>query len=57
MSQVISPGKVAAALAEYWSPRVIGEVDDAYVKVARSLSDFGWSGCESVCAVHISAAS
>ncbi|HUW53652.1 MAG TPA: cupin domain-containing protein [Rhodanobacter sp.] len=42
MSPVISPGKVAAALAEYWSPRVIGEVDDAYVKVARVLGTFGW---------------
>lgn len=42
MSTVVSPRQAAAALTEYWSPRVIGEVDDAYVKVAKVLGTFGW---------------
>ena len=42
MDKVISPAKVAAALTEYWSPRVVGEVDDAYVKVAKVLGTLGW---------------
>jgi mannose-6-phosphate isomerase-like protein (cupin superfamily) len=37
-----SPRKVAAALTELWSPRVIAEVDDAYVKVAKVKGVFGW---------------
>ncbi len=42
MSEVIAPRRLAAALAETWSPRVIGEVDDMYVKVARLHGDFPW---------------
>lgn len=42
MTQPISPQRVAAALTELWSPRVIAEVDDAYVKVARLHGSFGW---------------
>ncbi|HEY8683482.1 MAG TPA: cupin domain-containing protein [Rhodanobacter sp.] len=42
MNKVTSPAHVAAALTDYWSPRVIGEVDDAYVKVAKVLGTFGW---------------
>ena len=37
-----SPRKVAAALTELWSPRVIAEVDDSYVKVAKVQGVFGW---------------
>jgi mannose-6-phosphate isomerase-like protein (cupin superfamily) len=37
-----SPRKIAAALTELWSPRVIAEVDDAYVKVAKVKGVFGW---------------
>ena len=37
-----SPRKVAAALTELWSPRVIAEVDDSYVKVAKVKGVFGW---------------
>lgn len=39
---VVSPVKLAAALAEHWSPRVIAEVDDAYVKVARVQGTLAW---------------
>lgn len=42
MSKIASPAKLAAALDEYWSPRVVAEVDDAYVKVARIQGTFGW---------------
>ena len=37
MSDVVSPGKIAATLVEHWSPRVVAELDDSYVKVARLL--------------------
>lgn len=42
MPQVLSPKAAAAALTEYWSPRVIGELDDSYLKVAKVLGTFGW---------------
>jgi mannose-6-phosphate isomerase-like protein (cupin superfamily) len=42
ISKVTSPAGVAATLIDYWSPRVVGEVDDSYVKVAKVLGTFGW---------------
>lgn len=39
---VRSPARIAAALPELWSPRVIAEVDDAYIKVARVHGSLGW---------------
>lgn len=42
MTSAVSPKAAAAALAEYWSPRVIGEVDGSYLKVAKVLGTFGW---------------
>ncbi len=42
MSEVISPRLIAAALTELWSPRVIAEVDDAFVKVAKIQGEFVW---------------
>jgi mannose-6-phosphate isomerase-like protein (cupin superfamily) len=39
---VRSPSQIAASLDELWSPRVIAEVDDAYIKVARVHGTFGW---------------
>lgn len=41
-NDVASPGEVAASLTELWSPRVIGELDDNYVKVAKVHGTFGW---------------
>ena len=35
MPQVVSPRAIADSLTEFWSPRVVAEVDDAYVKVAK----------------------
>ena len=34
--------EVAAELSEYWSPRVVGEVDDSYVKVAKLKGSLMW---------------
>ncbi|MEP7060914.1 MAG: cupin domain-containing protein [Betaproteobacteria bacterium] len=42
MSKVRSPAQVAESLTELWSPRVVAEVDDAYVKVAKLQGTFGW---------------
>lgn len=32
----------AAALHDYWSPRVLGQVNDQYVKVAKLKGDLAW---------------
>src|SRR5215470_2286656 len=42
MSDVLSAKTIAASLDELWSPRVIGELDDAYVKVAKIQGEFVW---------------
>jgi len=42
MTKVVSPTQAAAALTELWSPRVIGEVDDAYLKVAKVQGSLAW---------------
>ncbi len=46
MPQPISPTQIAAALSEHWSPRVVGEIDDSYIKVAKVLGTFGWHSHE-----------
>lgn len=42
MDHAISPLQAAQSLTELWSPRVIGEVDEAYVKVARLHGQLAW---------------
>ena len=42
MNAVIAPARLAAALTELWSPRVVAEVDDAYVKVAKVQGTLDW---------------
>lgn len=42
MNEVRSPKKLAASLTELWSPRVVAEVDDSYVKVAKVKGTFDW---------------
>ena len=42
MSDVVSPEKIAAALTELWSPRVIAELDDSFVKVAKVHGSLTW---------------
>ena len=46
MPEVIVPRKVAADLSEYWSPRVVGDVDDSYVKVAKVKGTLAWHSHE-----------
>ncbi|MDQ3270899.1 MAG: cupin domain-containing protein [Pseudomonadota bacterium] len=46
MSKVVSPKNMAASLVELWSPRVIGEVDDAYIKVAKVHGSLAWHAHE-----------
>ena len=42
MPAVRAPQQIAASLDELWSPRVIAELDDAYVKVAKVQGTLGW---------------
>ncbi len=42
MNTAIDPTALAQRLTELWSPRVIGELDDCYLKVARVHGTFGW---------------
>lgn len=42
MSNVISPKQTALALTELWSPRVVAEVDDAHIKVAKVHGSLAW---------------
>src|SRR5882757_11434349 len=46
MPAVSSPKQVAASLREFWSPRVIAEVDDTYVKVAKVHGSLAWHAHE-----------
>src|SRR2546423_3143858 len=46
MSPVASPLQLAASLSELWSPRVVAEVDDAYVKVAKVQGSLAWHSHE-----------
>jgi len=46
MPKVISPRQIAASLTEFWSPRVVAEVDDAYIKVARVQGSLAWHAHE-----------
>lgn len=42
MNTVASPLAIAQTLTELWSPRVIAELDDCYVKVAKVKGTLGW---------------
>ena len=46
MAKVVSPKAAALSLTEFWSPRVIGEVDDSYVKVAKVHGSLAWHAHE-----------
>jgi mannose-6-phosphate isomerase-like protein (cupin superfamily) len=37
-----TPIAIAESLTELWSPRVIAQVDNSYVKVAKVSGTFGW---------------
>ncbi len=42
MSDPVCPAQIAASLTELWSPRVVAELDDAYVKVAKVHGTLCW---------------
>lgn len=46
MKQKVSPARIAESLTEFWSPRIIAEVDDAYVKVAKIQGTLAWHSHE-----------
>ncbi len=46
MPNVISPRSIAATLTELWSPRVVAELDDSFIKVARLHGTFTWHSHE-----------
>ena len=38
----VKPNDIAESLTELWSPRVIAELDDSYVKVAKVQGALAW---------------
>lgn len=46
MRPPVHPATLAAALPELWSPRVVAEFDDYYVKVAKVQGEFVWHAHE-----------
>jgi len=46
MSNIVSPQQIAESLSELWSPRVVAEVDDSYVKVAKVHGSLTWHSHE-----------
>lgn len=42
----VSPKSMALSLTELWSPRVVGEVDDSFVKVAKVHGSLAWHSHE-----------
>jgi len=42
MANAVSPERLAESLTEYWSPRVVAEFDDSYVKVAKVRGTLAW---------------
>jgi mannose-6-phosphate isomerase-like protein (cupin superfamily) len=46
MPKIASPLHVAASLTEHWSPRVVAELDDSYVKVAKVQGSLAWHSHE-----------
>ena len=46
MTSAVSPANIASGLTELWSPRVIGELDDVYIKVAKVQGTLAWHSHE-----------
>ncbi|MBV8620845.1 MAG: cupin domain-containing protein [Curvibacter sp.] len=46
MPDPVSPKHLAARLTEHWSPRVVAELDDSYVKVAKLHGTLAWHSHE-----------
>lgn len=46
MNDKVAPAKIAAALTEFWSPRVVAELDESYLKVAKVHGTLAWHSHE-----------
>jgi mannose-6-phosphate isomerase-like protein (cupin superfamily) len=46
MADVVSPAQAAERLTELWSPRVVAELDESYVKVAKVHGKLAWHSHE-----------
>jgi mannose-6-phosphate isomerase-like protein (cupin superfamily) len=46
MTEVVSPAAVAEKLNELWSPRIVAELDESYVKVAKVKGQLTWHSHE-----------
>jgi len=46
MSNKVSPQDIARSLTELWSPRIVAEFDDSYVKVAKVHGSLAWHSHE-----------
>lgn len=46
MTDVVSPKVIAAGLTELWSPRVVAELDESFVKVAKVQGSLAWHSHE-----------
>jgi mannose-6-phosphate isomerase-like protein (cupin superfamily) len=42
MQYISSPKQIAASLTEFWSPHVVAELGDSYVKVAKVHGTLAW---------------
>ena len=42
MLKTVSPTLIAQSLTEFWSPRVVAELDDTFVKVAKVKGSLAW---------------
>ena len=42
MNNKVTPLKIAQSLTDFWSPKIISEVNDSYVKVAKLKGQFVW---------------
>jgi mannose-6-phosphate isomerase-like protein (cupin superfamily) len=43
---IAKPSQISASVAELWSPRVVGELDDSYIKVAKVKGVLAWHNHE-----------
>lgn len=42
MNPIANPAHVAASLPELWSPRILAEIDNVYLKVAKLHGELAW---------------
>lgn len=42
MNPIANPACVAASLPEFWSPRILAEIENVYLKVAKLHGELAW---------------